>query len=182
MIFAGCDPGNTGAVAIWDATSGTVVSVEDLPIIKVVIAKKERPRIVEDQLEEMFINLKDLYDCKMLCLEQPMGMPEQSAPRAFQFGVTYATIRTTARLCGLYVHDASPTVWKLQMQVSKDPAAICSKASRLYPNMVKQFYGVRGGFKHDRAEACILAEYGAKKIWPTVQGRVPLRKAFGRVL
>ncbi len=179
MIIGGLDPGNTGAIGVYDGALEKLLAVYDLPGVKVVINKTERIRINEDELYDLFRLFKQVYDMRLMVIEQVMGLPKQSAPNAFQFGMTYGTIRTTARYAGLQLHDASPAVWKLQMKVPKVPDLICKKAQAAYPYMPQAtWWGKRGGALHDRAEAAFLADYGWHKIWPSLQPREPLRKAM----
>lgn len=188
MIIGGLDPGNSGAVAAYDSDAKALVLVQDLPHYKVIISGHERYRVDEDALYDIFTMLKQTFDMKLLCIEQVMGMPKQSAPSAFQFGFTYGMIRTTARYAGLQIHDCAPTVWKLQMRVPKVPDAISKKAENDFPAYDKAtWWGpgkkLKGGKRsqgaalHDRAEAAFLAQYGAEKIWPALQPREKLRKA-----
>lgn len=180
LLIGGLDPGNTGAVAMWDNDAGKIVEVFDLPNYKIVLNKTQRWRLDEDALQLLFEFFK-ASGMSLLVIESVMGMPKQSAPRAFQFGETYGVLRTTARYCGLTLHYASPTVWKLQERVPRDEAAICAKAKREFPEHEKEFTGKRGGFRHDRAEACFLARYGGRKIWPALQPRAKLREAIKRI-
>ena len=178
MIVGGLDPGNKGAVGIYDGATDQLVTVFDLPAIRVsVTAKSKRWRLLEDELHEQFVMLKDLYDMRLLVVEQVRGLPGQSAPNAFQFGETYGVIRTTARFAGLPLHFASPAVWKLQMNVPKAEASIVAKANKDFPDHKHLWTSKRGALKHDRCEAGFLARYAWRKIWPSLQGREKLRKA-----
>ncbi len=144
-----------------------------------VIGKTKRTRLNEDALYDLMSMLKQVYDMRLMVIEQVMGLPKQSAPNAFQFGMTYGMLRTTARYAGLQLHDASPAVWKMQMKVPRVPDAICKKAQAAYPELPQStWWGRKGGALHDRAEAAFLAEYGWRKIWPSLQPREPLRKAM----
>lgn len=177
MIIGGTDPGNTGAIGVYDGAAGKLIDVFDLPGHYVVISKQKRIRIDEDKLYDLYVMLRQTFDMQLMVVEQVMGMPKQSAPAAFQFGQTYGMIRTTARYAGLQVHDASPGVWKNQMKVPKDAKAICLMAEQRYPEKKDLFWGKRGGTNHDRAEAAMLADYGWHRIWPSLQPRAKLRQA-----
>lgn len=177
MIIGGMDPGNTGAIGVYDGTAERLIDVFDLPGHYIVVSKEKRIRVDEDKLYDLCVMLKTVFDMQLMVVEQVMGMPKQSAPRAFQFGQTYGMLRTTARYAGLQVHDASPGVWKMQERVPKVPDAICKKAEADFPEQAALFWGKKGGALHDRAEAAFLARYGWRKIWPALQPRAKLRQA-----
>lgn len=187
MIIGGLDPGNKGAIGVYNGATETLVDVIDLPNIQVIIGASKRWRLLEDEMHAMFVMLKELYDMQLLVIEQVMGMPKQSAPAAFQFGDTFGVIRTSARFAGLQLHRCSPTVWKLQEQVPNTPSTIVAKAEAEFPGFSHLWYGPGTGgkkapkkraFLHDRAEAAFLSRYGWRKIWPAVQPREKLRKAI----
>lgn len=173
----GLDPGNKGAIGVWDLDSDQLVAVYDLPNYEVVINKSTRHRMDEDELEALFCNLRDLFDCKLIVIEHVMGMPQQSAPSAFQFGETYGMTRTVARMTGILVETASPAVWKLTEKIPRDAQAIVNRGNVTFPAFKAQWVGPRGGLMHDRVEAAFLARYAARKIWPAMQHRAKLREA-----
>lgn len=176
LLIGGVDPGRTGALALWDADADAPVAVYDLPNYKVQIGKKTRTHLDQLEMDRLFA-VVGMMGVRMIGVEkvQGYGGKRQSASAAFQFGYTYAKIESAAQnICD--VHYASPAVWKLNDKIPLDGKAIVKMADAAFPAFADRFHGPKGGPYHDRAEALFLARYFARRVWPSVQMRPPLRE------
>lgn len=178
MFVGGLDPGNTGAVGMWDVGADKLFGVYDLPNYTVTINGNKRRRLDEDELHHLFSFFKDA-GMVFLVIEQVGGWggKNQSAHGAFTFGECFGVIKTTARYCGLTTAFASPSIWKPMEKVRKDEQAIVNKANIEFPEFKHLWIGKKGGLRHDRAEAAFLSRYAARRMWPASQPREALRKA-----
>lgn len=97
-------------------------------------------------------------------LEQVNGLPGQSAPRAFNFGLGYGVLRMAALASGLQLHPIPPATWKTAMRAPKDKLAAIQRATELLPHSAALWakgtgeQSQRGG----RAEAAMLALYAER--------------------
>lgn len=96
-----------------------------------------------------------------LFIEQVQGLPGQSAPAAFNFGMGYGIVRMAARAAGLAIESVPPTLWKAELRVPKDKRAARGRASEMLP-MLAHLWPLQ---KDDgKAEAAMLSLYGERWI------------------
>jgi hypothetical protein len=144
MIYAGCDPGYTGAMAIIDQ-DGKYVSVLDWP--------GDERALVSVLTQEI-----DLLGWPELCLVEK----QQSHGRAttgktgIALGYNWGCWLTALAALGVPVMQALPTDWKKGLLPPKaDKSASVAVASRMWPTAPLR--GPRGGLLDGRAEALLLA-------------------------
>lgn len=186
LLIAGCDPGATGAISIYDRDADKLVCVWDLPNFKIPIGTKTRTRMDSVDLEAMFDCMVSM-GVRLFGIENVQGGNwggrKQGAVGAFQFGYVFGALNMLAQVKRIPVAAASPAVWKLTEKVPKDETGIILKADKEFPEHTERFHGPKGGKKHDRAESAFLSRYFARKIWPSMQpaeGLRTLAKGLGK--
>lgn len=162
MIICGADPGLGGALAVYNSDVNTIVDMMDIPTDAAVIGGKTRRRLDEEKLLNETRNLMTRTGCRVAIVEDVQGYGKQSASAAFQFGFVAGQINMALRGAGIIrLERRTPAVWKLRMEVPLEAPAIVALAKRHFPNCDALWHGPRGGLMHDRAEAALLAKYGA---------------------
>lgn len=198
-LVAGIDPGASGAVAVYCATTRRLLSTEDLPTYHVTVGRKQRKRLDPIALMELCDTLK-MMGVSLAVIEAVGGRPGQSASAGFQFGMTVGLIYANLLRSGVMVEPISPQAWK---KVLKVPGKLGSKEARnsikampdgteknkakrvavkqaegdiinrvheLFPDDRQQFLTERGAYRMDRAEAALLAKYGGDFVVATYEG------------
>ena len=178
-LVAGIDPGNNGAVAIYDPETRQLVSIEDLPFWYMTVGKKKRKRIDTIGLMEMF-DMLNLMGVGLVVLEAVGGRPRQSASSGFVFGYTVGLIYMACMYSKIMVETVPPQKWKKILAVpgkqgGKDRAAqkqaegeIINRAQELFPHNRDMFRSERGAWKMDRADAALLAKFGGDHVLRTM--------------
>jgi hypothetical protein len=166
MIVAGADPGLSGAVVVYDSDTNTIVGLMDVPTNTAVIGGKKRQRLDENALLNDARRLMVRTGCKVAIVEDVQGYGKQAAGAAFQFGFVAGQINMALRAAGIIrLERRTPAAWKLRMEVPLDAPAIVALAKRHFPGCDAMWHGPRGGLMHDRAEAALLAKYGATVVF-----------------
>lgn len=166
MIVCGIDPGLTGALALYDTMSQRIAAWMDVPTEKVTISGSKRTRLLEDDLWIGALNLLRAADCKLGVIEGVQGYKDQSASASFQFGYVVGSVKMAVRPYLTRLETANSAVWKIQFQVPTDDKGILACARHHFPTAPDSYWmGPRGGVKHDRCEAALLAKYGAERIF-----------------
>lgn len=169
-LVVGCDPGHSGAFATYNSDTGDL-SIEDMPAWSMMVGKKSRKRIDAVALAELMECLK-LSGVDLFVLEAVGGRPRQGAAAGFVFGYGVGMIYMAAINSRLALETVPPATWKKIMRVPKDDAGIAMRYDEMFPNHRALIRGAKGAIKHDRAEAAILARFGAERIQPTMTGDV----------
>lgn len=179
LLVAGIDPGLTGAIAIYNRDADMLVSIGDIPTVKVKIGAASRNRLDVPKLRAHLAMLRDMFDVQLICVEkvQGYGGKDQSASAAFQFGEVFGRIMTLAEEIAP-VEAPAPAVWKLREKIPLDAEAIVKKAEAEFPYLAALFRGPKKGPLHDRAEAAFLARYAARRIWPILVQSMAERAAI----
>jgi hypothetical protein len=105
-----------------------------------------------------------------LYIEDVNASPQMGVVSAFSFGEGKGILLGAAAALGIPTTLVKPTQWKKQMRVPADKRATVQRASQLFPAIASQFKGPRGGVFDGRAEACLVALYGAMEV-----GRTPTK-------
>ena len=163
-MILGCDPGLTGAFALIDDKGTRLAGVHDMPVKTKRVNGSDRKVLDEDGLHEYLLG-NTLLGVRRLVIERVGGLPGQSAPRAFNFGYGYGTLLSTARMLHFDVELVTPQAWKGKllstMTRSSDPKKFSlMMATRTFGN--EHWKRVKD---HGRAEAALIALYGARHIW-----------------
>ena len=181
MIYIGCDPGTSGAVAVID-DNREVLLCEDFPVIKT--SKAPRKRTTTDKktgkkvtktvkgtkTEIDFVGLSDLFDrivgiskhC-IAMVEQVSSRPTDSVTSAFSFGGAYASLFMALADRSITTERVTPQRWqKLLLQgIHYDKKTIkdayLGKARSMFPKV-----DLSRKKDAERAAALLIAEFGRR--------------------
>ncbi len=160
--LGGVDPGLSGAIAVLDPDSARMCII-DMPIFEFE-TNKTRKRVDPYGIIE-FLRTRPLAN---IYIEEVNSSPQQGVVSAFSFGMGRGLLLGLMAGLGIPLTEVKPTQWKKDLRVPADKKAAVLRASQLLPAMAPQFRGPRGGTLDGRAEAALLALYGAMDL-----GRAP---------
>jgi crossover junction endodeoxyribonuclease RuvC len=156
MLIIGIDPGLSGAVALYNTETGALV-VEDIPTLALTRGGKAKRDVNVPELARII----DAAQPDRAFIEAVSSMPGQGVSSVFKFGEVLGIIRG----CLAFVPTASvpPAVWKRAMGIPSGSGKDASRAlaTNLFPRHSSLFARVKDD---GRAEAALLAVYGARKI------------------
>jgi hypothetical protein len=168
-IVSGVDPGLDGAISAVDLQAQRVLWVEDMPTLTKSVGKKNRRTIDLHRLRLCLQTLADI-GCELVTLEEPGYRQGQKG--AGTVGQGYGLL-----LMGCFMVDpalrtetAGSGGWKASMKVSSNKETSMRRVGGLFPEQASLFYGPLGGAKDGRAEAVLMALYGAQK-WLGIHGK-----------
>lgn len=151
-LFAGIDPGLSGAVALLDPVVDKI-RIVDMPTHSI----KGKRTIDLYELARFF----DLYwsEIHLAVIENVHSMPRQGVASSFSFGKSAGIAEMAVAAHFIPMHHVSPGKWKAAFGLTSDKDASRRAASRLFPT----FSHLWARAKDDgRAEAVLLAVYGSK--------------------
>lgn len=159
MRIIGIDPGNDGAIALFDTADHSLYVYE----IQAVAAARGRGReIVWVDVAEQFDMVFGAADH---CFFELVGaMPKQGSSSNFKFGTAYGGLRAIVAVYALPMTLVTPARWKMTMGITSDKKGSVARAVELFPANQKTFFGPRGGPLDGPAEAALLAYYGAQQL------------------
>jgi Holliday junction resolvasome RuvABC endonuclease subunit len=155
MIVAGIDPGIRGGLAVVEITDGAasgLVECIDIPVVGT--GAKERVDVATIR------NFIDRHKPIRALIERAQAMPQQGASSGFKFGRATGAIEAAITLCSIPVEIVEPSVWKRFWRLpGKDKESSRQKALQLFPAAHAALARKKD---HGRAEAALIAPYGAK--------------------
>jgi hypothetical protein len=141
----GVDPGTTGGIAFLFANR---VVAEDIPTAGGEVDVDTLVRRVREMQPALAI------------IERANAMPKQGVASTFKYGVAYGALRTVVALCNIPYRLVTPGKWKAHFHLDADKEKSRALAIQLWPGC--------GCFAlkkhHGRAEAALIARYGAETI------------------
>lgn len=156
--IVGIDPGNHGALAFLDIDNNRM-RIVDMPTFVYETTKKrvktDPYTIVRELLTQPIANLY---------LEEVHASTQMGTVSAFSFGEGKGILLGAAAALGIPTTMVKPTQWKKQMRVPADKRAAVQRASQLFPAVSPLFKGPRGGVFDGRAEAALIALFGAMEL------------------
>ena len=153
MLIYGCDPGFTGAIALYWTDTGKL-EVHDMPIMQ----NPKGKAIIN--LHSLLDVLKNEADEKCMCLlELVNSRPGQNSSAVFRFGQGFGQLQMAVAANKLPVQYVTPAIWKKYFGLSKDKNASRAMAMDRFPREAELFKLA----KFDgRAEAALLCLYAAE--------------------
>lgn len=145
----GVDCGVTGALAFYWPQHPERVLVEDMPVVG-----KE---VDAAQLADVIARIGP----DVAVVEKVHAMPKNGSVAAFSQGCTYTAVRVVLALAEVRTHLVTPASWKKFHRLGPDKDASRELAKRMFPAVSGQFNRVKD---HNRAEASLIALYGAEKM------------------
>lgn len=165
MHVIGIDGGQKGAIASIYFTEGSNfdLSVHRMPTIHRLVGGKSRPRVDAHVVREILLKYREISertgDCPIVFIEQPVGLPRQSAARACEFGYSVGEVAGVAVGIELPVRLVRADAWKRWLSLlGKDKAASIDLATMLFPANAAQLT------QDGQAEAALIAWYGCSLI------------------
>ena len=107
------------------------------------------------------VSLISKYAVDQMFVEDVYSSPQMGVVSAFAFGEGKGVLIGLAAALALPLTLVKPAAWKKAMRVPADKAATVLRASQLFPKLKHQFTGPRGGLIDGRAEASLIAFFGA---------------------
>jgi Holliday junction resolvasome RuvABC endonuclease subunit len=155
MRVLGVDPGISGGLAIIEIAHGAAPSlIECIDIPVVGTGAKER---IDVAAIRNFIDRRKPFHA---LIERAQAMPKQGVSSSFKYGRAVGAIEAAITLCSIPVEIVEPPAWKRFWKLpGKDKESARQKALQLFPAA----HAVLARKKdHGRAEAALIALYGAK--------------------
>ena len=152
-VFAGIDPGLSGAIAV---ISGNHSGVVDIPTIEVKSGKKIR-RVLDEWAMRKILHELTLVD-SFVIIESVNAMPGQGVTSMFRFGEVYGQLRGMMVGLGIRYETVHPLKWKrhyFKPGAGKDESL--ELARKKFPGLSDRLSRKKD---HNRGEALLLAEWG----------------------
>ena len=142
--IVGCDPGQSGAIAVLDEYGASVQPFKDMTD------------------KDIFDYLVGLSPVSMAWLEAVHSMPAQGVSSSFAFGVSYGSLRMALVASGTPFTTVSPTKWKAAMGLRREKGETTTHYKNRSKQLCQELYpGVKA--THAVSEALLLAEYGRRQ-------------------
>jgi hypothetical protein len=144
-LILGVDPGITGGLAFLFANR---VVAEDIPTAGGEVDVDTLVRRVREMQPALAI------------IERANAMPKQGVSSTFKYGVAYGALRTVVALCNIPYRLVTPGKWKAHFHLDADKEKSRALAIQLWPGC--GYFALKK--HHGRAEAALIARYGAETI------------------
>jgi len=142
-LYLGIDPGKKGAIALYDSEEMTV-ECTDMPETTA-------------QLHDFIAALPKVKGCTLEKLHAGPVMGRTTIATMF---MKYGILKGALMWRDIPFTEVRPNKWKPALNLSKDKNASREMAMQMWPDHADQFKRVKDD---GRAEAALLAHYGAKK-------------------
>lgn len=151
----GIDPGLSGAIAFYAGRS-------ELRINDVLTFDATRGRQVDVyKVVSEFREAVNHYSIQHAFIEQVSAMPKQGVSSMFKFGTVYGTLQGIVASFGIPTTFVTPQKWKKSLSVPAVKDAARLRASQLMPQHIDWWPRKKD---HNRADAALIAYYGASKL------------------
>ena len=147
--ICGIDPGINGAIAFFFTTHEDMVSAEDLPVVDGMIDAATLGRRLEQMVPDICV------------IEQVSAMPKQGVASTFRFGQAYGMALGVVCSLRIPLYFVTPARWKKHFRLSAEKEESRAKALQMWPGRSELFERKKD---HGRAEAALIARYGAEVI------------------
>jgi crossover junction endodeoxyribonuclease RuvC len=163
MIVVGADPGLTGALAVYDGVKGAILHVCDIPTYTTQVGKRVKSKIDVSELLHKVGWMRMQYGAEMAVIEMAGPRPKESVTSAFTSGMGYGFLYMAFSGFRYRLELVTPQTWKHVMRAPKLKTASGKRADELFPDNKHEWRGPRGAVLHGRAEAAMIAKYGAER-------------------
>lgn len=154
----GIDPGLSGALAFLDPER-SLMRIVDMPTFEYETTRK---RVKVDPYE--IVREMAKQPISNMYFEDVAASPQMGTVSAFSFGEGKGILMGAAAANGIPLTPVKPAQWKKLMRVPADKRAAVQRASQLFPAVAALFKGPRGGVYDGRAEAALIALFGAMEL------------------
>jgi len=161
QCIVGIDPGLSGAVAFYFPHAPAMIAAEDMPVMDGRVNAVELARMIEQMRPDGAV------------IELVGAMLGQGLSSTFKFGIAFGIVSGIISALKIPVHYITPTKWKKHYSLSADKEQSRRRAIELWPDHSALFKRKKD---HGRAEAALLARYGAENVFhhstpPVLPGR-----------
>ena len=160
VVVYGVDVGVDGAIALM--VDGQLRDVADLPS-HVASTGSVKRRVDPAGLASIVRNWRAAYpDCAELAvMERVSAMPKQGTSSVFSLGHSLGVCQSVFAALGIRHELVMPSVWKHYMGLRLDKSESQALASQRFPEQAGLWVLAK---HHDRAEAALIAHYGAVEL------------------
>lgn len=156
MKIVGIDPGNSGAIAIWNGKELRVVA---MPVVSIKTGKSVKNRVDAALLASY---LRQETDIEHVFVELVNAMPGQGVTSMFTFGRGAGIIEGVLAGLELPYTLVSPVKWRNGIGgMSKGKDAARARAAALFPKFADLF---KRKCDNGRADAALIAKYGRREL------------------
>lgn len=149
----GIDPGNSGAVAVFDPSLCHLQDLFDLPTRKQGKGGSAGAQVVD--FLSLVAKLRPYATPgTMAVIEVAIVKPPQKLSAAKTIGRSYEAVLCALASLGIGVREIAPMDWKARLGLGDEKADSIAMASSLYPSHRDAFMTRKSG---DRAEAALIA-------------------------
>jgi hypothetical protein len=162
MIIAGFDPGITGAgaaVRVGDMGGVELIDIIDLPTAADGVNREIDVPALAAWLERIEPDIA--YVENVTPMPSLQGNRSMGATSAFRFGGAVFALRATLKAYGIPVVLKTPQTWKAAMGLRGSDKEKSRKMAIARLPAAEPF--LKRKLDHNRADACLLALYGAQK-------------------
>lgn len=156
-IYAGADPGLSGAIAFFEPVNAGKLVIYDMPTLPIRRNDKDK-RDIDLKLLARIVEPYGPFVARAL-VEQVNAMPDQGITSAFTFGRAFGTLEMALAFAGMPIEYIAPVKWKRMYGLSSDKDASRALAILRFPNYAELF---KSAGDDGRAEAALLAFYASK--------------------
>jgi crossover junction endodeoxyribonuclease RuvC len=146
----GFDPGTCGAGGIYHPSIPDKIGVEDMPLAGRDVDGAALARIIRRYAPDLAV------------IEQVSSRPGQGVASTFRFGRAYGTLIGVITALEVPCLFVTPQKWKRHFNLSSDKEEARAMAIRLWPSST-HFERKKD---HNRAEAALIARWGAANVIP----------------
>jgi len=147
----GIDPGLSGALAFYFTDAPDRVITLDMPIADGNVSGS------------LIANEIRTHAPCIAVIESVGAMPGQGVSSMFNFGKSFGSAIGAVSALNIPIQFVSPAKWKRHYGLSSDKEECRARALNLFPACAANFARKKD---HGRAEAALIAKYGAETLFP----------------
>jgi crossover junction endodeoxyribonuclease RuvC len=144
----GVDPGSSGAIAFYFPELPQKIAVVDVPLMN--------GEVDAAALADLIKGYKPI----MAIIEHVGPMPKQGVSSTFKFGVAYGLVRGAVAALHIPMVLVTPQRWKKYFRLTAEKEQARALAIMTWP--ASEHFRLKK--HHGRAEAALLAKYGAEAV------------------
>jgi Holliday junction resolvasome RuvABC endonuclease subunit len=156
-LTLGIDPGLSGALALYDPTTDTLV-IHDVPTFQLKRNGKMKADVDLCSLAALADDLSRNYP--QVYIEQVWARQGESPSSSFAFGKVYGCLLMAVAACKVRLEHVTSAKWKKALAVPAEKDGARARASALLPQHSTLW---RLKSHHNRAEAALIALYGSRR-------------------
>jgi crossover junction endodeoxyribonuclease RuvC len=166
MIFRalGVDPGIFGGLAIVETVGNAVpdlIDAIDIPVVGVGAKERVDVLAIRDWITP--------FQPQHAFIERAQAMPKQGASSGFKYGRAVGSLEAVIACCGIPMTIVEPAMWKKAHRLlGGDKEGGGQRALQLFPT-AHELLALKKW--HGRAEAALIALYGARHEHESTSGR-----------